>query len=71
MKKDSPLRNIILNMLSDTEPMSESAIARERGVGILRKYSEDSVKAELDFLLSKNKIRWVAFRGYCKGGRPS
>lgn len=65
------LRNQVVGMLSFTKPMGEVTVRAEIYRGCLRGYSEEQVKDVLDDLHYRNEIRWVAFEGWLRGGRPS
>jgi hypothetical protein len=64
------LANTLRNILDFAEPTTEQAIRDEIKKGILRGYSEAQVKHVLGELQVRNEIRWVAFSGWCLGGRP-
>lgn len=62
--------NMILQMLQQFDPMSEEAIRSEIRDGCLRAWDRDLVQYILNSLQERNVIRWIAFRGWCLGGRP-
>ena len=60
--------SLILTTLKRDEPTSENdlTIALQRH-GL---YDDNLKKRAVSTLHDQNKIRWVAFRGWCFGGRP-
>lgn len=68
---ETPLRNAILNLLRPDVPFSEGNIRAEVERGCLRRYELVDVERTINELQGENKIRWVAFSGWCRGGRPS
>lgn len=64
-------QRVVLAILSPTEPLSEASIREEVDNGCLREWSLDDVVYVINSLHGRNKIRWVAFEGWCLGGRPS
>jgi hypothetical protein len=64
------LYNILMNMMGDGHIVSEAQIRNEQNAGMLRRYSLDEIQSQLSEMLIRNEIRWVAFRGYTRGGRP-
>ncbi len=59
-------RDRVIALLSPTTPTSETDLYL-----LLREdLSRDEIKAAVSECLFRNEIRWVAFQGYCRGGRP-
>lgn len=60
-------RGLVTSLLSPDYPTGESEL-----MGLLAQdgLTLDEAKRTLDGLMADGDIRWVAFRGYCRGGRP-
>lgn len=57
----------VLRTLDEVEPCLEYDLRR---IGQSQGIHPEDLADAVNLLLSDNAIRWVAFRGYCKGGRP-
>lgn len=64
----APATELVVCMLSPTHPTSESEL-----VGLLRDaygWSGQTIEHVVNEAQAENVIRWVAFGGWCRGGRP-
>lgn len=61
------LQQQVLKALSFEKPTQEWAL---RMLFAKQGVAGEDVKRALDTLHSRNEIRWVAFSGWCRGGRP-
>lgn len=57
----------VTGILSPTAPTSESNLTR---LLTSNGWDQDRIQAAVNEAQSRNLIRWVAFEGWCKGGRP-
>jgi hypothetical protein len=58
----------VLELLSAREPMSEEMLSRLLNVDGM---SEERISNAVNTAHAQNRIRWVAFEGWLKGGRPT
>lgn len=59
-------RDRVIALLSPDHPMPETDLYR-----LLREeLDREEIKTAVATCLMRNEIRWVAFQGYCRGGRP-
>lgn len=57
----------VVSLLSADHPTSESTLyGLLKGMG----WSRDQMERAVNEAQAKNEIRWVAFRGWLRGGRP-
>lgn len=57
----------VVSLLSETHPTSESdLLGLLYGEGLTREQALEAIA----LAQARNEIRWVAFQGWCKGGRP-
>lgn len=57
----------VLELLSKREPMPEETLSRLLNVDGM---SEARISNAVNTAHAQNRIRWVAFEGWLKGGRP-
>ena len=61
------LQRLVLQALDEAKPTSEAAL---RIVFAKRGIRGEDVQQAVNTLHARNDVRWVAFQGWCKGGRP-
>lgn len=61
-------REAVLVLLDAETPMKESELL---ALGKASGFKSAEIKDATAVLHNRNEIRWVAFHGYCLGGRPS
>lgn len=64
-----PLERAVLALIPDKGTITESKLLHLAMVET--RASAEEVKAAVSELHYRNEIRWVAFSGWAKGGRPS